>query len=104
MRTLAPILVALATAGAAACAAEPQWTADELENASHFLAAGDADIAAVGVSNSGGPGALSESERRQIVAYKRQALDHARAVRDDVLEQGDARASPALQGEVPAES
>lgn len=95
MDRLTSILLTFVAVGTVACADPVQWTAEELANASHFFAAAEADIAATEVLNSAGAaGTLSEGDRLQIIAHKRQALQHARAIRDDVLE----KAMPGLSG------
>ena len=80
------ILVPLATTALFACADRVEWSADDLENASHFFAAAEADIVATRVSTSNRAGPMTEADRKQILAHKRQALEQARAVRDEILE------------------
>ncbi len=72
-----------------ACTAEPDWTAEEKENALHYLRSSQADLAAVKANNQlgeSGPREMPEDAYRYVLTQKKMALEEAKLVRDNVLE------------------
>lgn len=75
------------------------WTAEEVENAQHLFASHEANMQAIRISNSGGPGLVPPEATESIIKLNRTALSHAQQVRDEVL----AKAHPELPSHFRAE-
>lgn len=86
MRHAVPILfyVGLLFLGAPLQAQDFTWL--ERRNARHFVDALEHTLSGIRVSNEGGPGALSEEDRRTILGHWREALESGGKVRNEVLQ------------------
>lgn len=69
-----------------ACSDYDTWTEEQRVNAQNVHRAMELRNDAVNISNRSGPGVIDREEFRQIRLKLREALEHAVAVHDDVLD------------------
>jgi hypothetical protein len=67
------------------CGTKSSWSQAEKQNAQHFINTLNTALEAIRISNQGGPGLMSEVDRRRILNYYKEALKEAKLVQNNVL-------------------